>query len=1182
MPDIQKIKLDFQSLYIKSKKNPEMTEEELRTLFIKTAILENLGYSVIGKDIRLELSINGKRSDIVCLDDFGNVVFVIEFKKPSDNVDLKEHFDQLWDRYVKPLRADFGALINGYELIFYKRIGENNKLELRVNLSEISDKDCQLIYNFLKKPDYSLTKVKDILNYLNKFSAPESRIYLITDAAREHFFENFKLEDDSIFGGMLKNMIELFDYEKSHSKFLISAYDFWRKSYAKKPDKVPESWKKLLKGAGLTTSEEDLYKFMFCLETTYALFTRLILAKACEDYDFQGIDFSEFIENEIKGSERRGGTFLVVWGVLVMRLIRKMRRDLVESVFEEDLFYWWTDDFEGLQNNIYTDMRSYEVALMDFSRALAKVLYALYKFDFSKIIGDPLGDLYQKYFDRETRKALGEFYTPKEVVEYIVDAVDYRGRGIIDKRLLDPACGSGTFLVDALKRYLVEATPLAEEKGWDFVLSKLCNEYHIVGFDIHPFATIMAQIQFMLVLIPKYKEALKKNGNFVLKRLPIFRTDSLIDESKSEAMTLSMFEGGRSVSFKITLPVRAGDKFVDAEVIMPFRGEAISEKTGLLNIPEYFAALQALFDTVKEAARAEPEKQVIEKDRLESSLKLYLPNKDWAKLAGFFMPYGRYFLDTIKKLKNEYGDGRLVKSIEDIILAGLLKNYVEYDFVVGNPPYVRLHNLSDSDRSYYQENYVSAFKQYDLYVLFIERGIKWLKNEGKFGYIVSSKFTSSDYGLKLREFILFNCKIEQIIDVSNFSIFKDASIYPFMIIFKQESDIHQRSSNIIKVAHNVENEKIFTERKFGLFEIPQKRFLENQNQIFDIVPVGEHSIISKIKQDFFSLGEKTEITRGFRPPPQELIFQEAAYELIPEKEKLELKKLIIGSDILGAYRINWTGILLRYDMNKIFESKPKDVFEQPKIMIRDIGLHASACYDEDNLYCLKTIYLILRKSGSTLDLKLITALLNSKLIEFYFKSNFWSSHIGGGYLRFRKQYLEQLPIHLPKTPEEQTFASRITTCVEQILVRVKSDQRADRFPEEYIKEFRARGEEFDAIEIVFNANHKELAADIEKTLDKEYRVSIKSTAPIVADSEIKAEYLKTALAGRKVSKGEKIQILVPRADALAKEAVEQHQKDVVEARGIEALEDEINELVYKLYGLDENDKKVIEEFLSKF
>ena len=61
-----------------------------------------------------------------------------------------------------------------------------------------------------------------------------------------------------------------------------------------------------------------------------------------------------------------------------------------------------------------------------------------------------------------------------------------------------------------------------------------------------------------------------------------------------------------------------------------------------------------------------------------------------------------------------------------------------------------------------------------------------------------------------------------------------------------------------------------------------------------------------------------------------------------------------------------------------------------------------------------------------------------------------------------------------------------------------------------------------------------------------------------------------------------IQKIKLRADSLAKEALALHQKDMEEAQGIKALEDGINELVYKLYGLDENDKKVIEAFLNKF
>jgi len=117
MSDIPKMKLDFQGLYKKSKQNPEMPEEELRTLFNKIDILGNLGYNAIGKGIRLE------------------------FKKPSDTVNSKDYFDQLWNRYVKPLRADFGVLINGYEL-------EDEINELVYKLYGLDENDKKVIEKF--------------------------------------------------------------------------------------------------------------------------------------------------------------------------------------------------------------------------------------------------------------------------------------------------------------------------------------------------------------------------------------------------------------------------------------------------------------------------------------------------------------------------------------------------------------------------------------------------------------------------------------------------------------------------------------------------------------------------------------------------------------------------------------------------------------------------------------------------------------------------------------------------------------------------------------------------------------------------------------------------------------------------------------------------------------------------
>jgi hypothetical protein len=108
----------------------------------------------------------------------------------------------------------------------------------------------------------------------------------------------------------------------------------------------------------------------------------------------------------------------------------------------------------------------------------------------------------------------------------------------------------------------------------------------------------------------------------------------------------------------------------------------------LLNVQEYFAALQAVFDTVKESAWQE--KYETDRAKLERNFKLYLEDKDWNGLVSFFMPYAEHFLLKFKELKETFGDGKLIKSVEDLMLAAILKNYVKYDFVVGNPPYVRV------------------------------------------------------------------------------------------------------------------------------------------------------------------------------------------------------------------------------------------------------------------------------------------------------------------------------------------------------------------------------------------------------------------------------------------------------------------------------------------------------------
>ena len=112
MDTAKAIRESFQKLHEKIKSGKDITEEDLRVAFIKSSILETLGYKGELKDVRFEKGVRGKRSDLLAFDDYQNVVFVVEFKKPN-SIDLEQDFAQLWERYVKPLKAKYGVLTDG-------------------------------------------------------------------------------------------------------------------------------------------------------------------------------------------------------------------------------------------------------------------------------------------------------------------------------------------------------------------------------------------------------------------------------------------------------------------------------------------------------------------------------------------------------------------------------------------------------------------------------------------------------------------------------------------------------------------------------------------------------------------------------------------------------------------------------------------------------------------------------------------------------------------------------------------------------------------------------------------------------------------------------------------------------------------------------------------------------------
>lgn len=1224
--------------------NPLMSEEELYEVLINSRFFKILGYKSFGRDVKAQYVIAGKRkkADYICRDEYQNVIFVLEAKKPSDRK-LGDALSQLWERYVLPLKARYGVLTNGWRLMIYERIIRKPEPTLNLNLGKVTNKGRDLLFRTLRKPEYDITLHSKLEEY---FSSVE-KLSLKTDLAKENFLETFKLEKSSAFGLLLSSLVNLFDWVYPRSRFLKGAYGFWQKSLAREPKKIPDSWEPLLE------KDRDVFRLMFCLETAHALLARLILAKACEDLDFPGISVSNFTLQKIH--QVRGQIPLIAYPVVLVRLIREMRDQLVYSIFEEDVFGWWTDGFQGFMEKSSSELlqESADKSLEDFSEAVAKLIFMLYKFDFGEVAGDPLGDLYQQYFDKDTRKALGEFYTPVEVVNYILDAVGYENIGY--KRLLDPACGSGTFIVEALKRYLTETKGKAKQHGWAYVLRELCNSPKIVGFDIHPFACLIARTRFMLELIPYFKKALEEEAPriFYLQRIPVFRTDSLAIETLPPEFQRQrqLTETEEDMAFPVTLPMKMdSESAISVSMILPSWRKILSHALPLYNLDEYFCTLQAMFDTVKNLLEVEAER--VPETSLKAHLREYLKDKDFEQLADFFKPYADQILNEIKRIQSDFEDGRLIKSIEDTVLASLLKNYLRYDFVVGNPPYVRQERITE-----YKDGLQIAYPDVydgraDLYVYFLKRGIDWLNENGKLGFICSNKFIKRGYGKKIRNSILKTTEITQIVDFGDSGVFKDVINYPCILVLERrlhrevpQLTLHAEISDKPKdmaekelleeirgaivedeeieteflSVHKVEHpslkggwrlapeqrarvlEKIRKKATCPLGDICEKIFMCAQSNA-DSVHIVSSQIISKFKLEKDLLKP---LVRGEHVKRWRLDWK-GLYLLYPHRREGDQVVVIPQREMEEKYPNTWKYLNIEenkeqltsrdYLMDKIRDGsrqqwyelwipKQPEWFEQPKIFTPDISHVNNFAFDtEGKLYAPTTVYgILLREDLKKREYYLyLLGLLNSSVLEFYFKH--LSPFLRGKYYRYNMQFLEPIPIMLPETLEE-AIPRQVIEKVERILQQIEPRRLIERFPETYLGEYRLKGEEFDEIEFTFSADHSGLKPFLSGLAGKGHVVyPDEGEDSIWVDTKEKAQYLILVLRNKEVKQNETVKILIPRDNSIVTEILERVKMAIqeIKATPIDQLEEEINELVYQLYSLNEDDKAIIEGFLKKF
>lgn len=319
-----------------------------------------------------------------------------------------------------------------------------------------------------------------------------------------------------------------------------------------------------------------------------------------------------------------------------------------------------------------------------------------------------------------------------------------------------------------------------------------------------------------------------------------------------------------------------------------------------------------------------------------------------------------------------------------------------FDVVVGNPPYVRVDILSDTDKAYWKNKFNSSQGKYDIYYLFIESVFSWLKDNGMCGFIVPNKFCAASSAKNLRKIIIEKSGYCTIISVSHLDVFKDASNYPVILIMRKGKGTKKVDiGSVKKQSEFVNNDFVhYLIRKEDLDVLPSNIFPININQ-------KQFDLVIKLLRNNEKLLEYLKISEGLRISPSLEDSKEDDFEIL---KQFQFNK---WSPINKGNYISKTN--LKKVISPISERYVNALKE--KIVIAEDALSITATIDDKKRIPQGGVYFAVPIKEKA-HIKYILGLLNSKLMSFIYETLFSGMHMGGGYLRYRTEFLEQLPIKI--------------------------------------------------------------------------------------------------------------------------------------------------------------------------
>jgi adenine-specific DNA-methyltransferase len=353
----------------------------------------------------------------------------------------------------------------------------------------------------------------------------------------------------------------------------------------------------------------------------------------------------------------------------------------------------------------------------------------------------------------------------------------------------------------------------------------------------------------------------------------------------------------------------------------------------------------------------------------------------------------------------------------------------EFDIVIGNPPYLRVQNLKETDKKEYAKYFYSATGAYDLYVLFNEKGLIFLNEKGILNFIQPDKWINSGFGKGLRK--ITKNHIAKLISFKQYQVF-NASTYSSLLWLKNETQKKLLYTELNKELSNKEDLKLW------LNELNEYSFNSFDNYKGDILYCFSKKLNKsiEIEKNFTKpclMGK--EVHRYKKPTSKNVV-------VFPYLIKDNKAVLFSQEEIKSRFPLAWKYLL---ENRQSLESRernrmvgnnfyayiyPKNLteFNAVKLMTPDICGKPEFTIDESGeLYHVTTLYSFVFNNKANASEKYYLGLLNSKLM-WYFQT-VTGNVLRGGFFRFTTQYLKPFPIPKSTLIQQKT----IEKLVDQIL-----------------------------------------------------------------------------------------------------------------------------------------------------